>query len=106
MRWTLERARARRTEELVRQLTPTWRRATQLRPGMSQKGLPLGAEDTETQLHRQVVEVRDAVIDPRVSFELDDRERGLIDEAEAHLLGYGAKDVPGGRLHAESREAR
>ena len=51
-------------------------------------------EDSETQLHRQVVEVRDAVIDPRVSFELTDRERSLIDEAEAHLLGHERRNAP------------
>jgi hypothetical protein len=108
VRWALARSRERRTHELVRQLTPTWRRAAQIRPGISQgdlAGLPL--EDSEAQLHRQVVEIRDAAIDPRVCFKLNKQERVMVDDAEAHLLGQdpteGRKPVP---LAGESREAR
>jgi hypothetical protein len=48
------------------------------RPGMSQSdGAACRVEIPERQLHRQVVEIRDAVIDPRVSFELNEHERAL-----------------------------
>lgn len=95
IRSALARFREGRTHEYVRQLTPTWQRANQIRPGMSQNDIAaFRVESSETQLHRQVVEIRDAVIDPRLPFELNEHERALIDDAEAHLLG---RDVNAGR---------
>ncbi|WP_127817697.1 hypothetical protein [Microbacterium sp. CPCC 204701] len=90
LRWARARSRARATRGFVDRVTPIWERANRVRPGLSQFGEGLGAEDAETQLHRQVVEIRDAVIDPRVTFELSDGERVVVDEAEAHLIGSGA----------------
>ncbi|MDY0910111.1 hypothetical protein [Microbacterium sp. CFBP9034] len=90
LRWGRAQTRARATRALVDRVTPIWDRASRVRPGLSQYGAGIAAEDDETQLHRQVVEIRDAVIDPRVTFELSDDERVLVDEAEAHLIGRGA----------------
>ena len=74
---------------LVDRVTPIWERANAVRPGMSQRGDGFQGDEAEAQLHRQVVEIRDAVIDPRVTFELSASERELLDEAETHLLGDG-----------------
>lgn len=38
-------------------------------------------------LHREVVEIRDAMIDPRVSFTISETERETLERAEKHLLG-------------------
>lgn len=84
------RSRARTTRALARQLEPVWTRAVAVRPGISQsEDAAFHADDGETLLHRQVVEIRDAMIDTRVSFELSDDERGLVERAERHLLGAG-----------------
>ncbi|RXZ70294.1 DUF6545 domain-containing protein [Agromyces albus] len=84
------RSRERTTRALARELEPLWARATAVRPGISQsQGAPLHTDDRETLLHRQVVEIRDAMIDTRVSFEVSDDERVLVDRAERHLLGAG-----------------
>lgn len=84
------RARARTTRVLARQLEPVWTRAVAVRPGISQsQDASFHADDGEALLHRQVVEIRDAMIDTRVSFEVSDDERGLVERAERHLLGEG-----------------
>ncbi|GAA4375013.1 DUF6545 domain-containing protein [Agromyces bauzanensis] len=84
------RSRERATRALARELEPLWARATAVRPGISQsEDAPFHADDGETLLHRQVVEIRDAMIDTRVSFEVSDDERGLVERAERHLLGAG-----------------
>lgn len=84
------RSRERTTRALARELEPLWARATAVRPGISQsQDAPFHAEDGATLLHRQVVEIRDAMIDTRVSFEVSDDERGLVEQAERHLLGTG-----------------
>ena len=91
MRWMRARSRARATRRLVSQTTPIWQRANLVRPGMSQQDAAgFSAADAETRLHRQLVEIRDAAVDPRVSFGLSNAERGIVDAAEAHLLGRGA----------------
>lgn len=82
------RSREQATRALARQLEPLWARATAVRPGISQsEDSPFHADDGEALLHRQVVEIRDAMIDTRVSFEVSDDERGLVERAERHLLG-------------------
>ncbi|GAA1817748.1 DUF6545 domain-containing protein [Agromyces neolithicus] len=84
------RSRERATRALARELEPLWARATAVRPGISQSDdAPFHADDGETLLHRQVVEIRDAMIDTRVSFQVSDDERGLVERAERHLLGAG-----------------
>jgi hypothetical protein len=90
-RWGRARSRDRATRALVERVNPIWERASRVRPGLSYYGGGFATEDAETQLHRQVVEIRDAVIDPRVAFELSDDERVVVDEAEAHLIGRGAE---------------
>jgi len=42
-------------------------------------------------LHREVVEIRDAMIDPRVTFDPTIDDRQLLERAEAHLLGSEAR---------------
>lgn len=62
-----------------------------VRPGLSQvSGAGFADGDAEARLHREIVEIRDAVIDPRVSFVLTDAETALVDEAEAQLIGGAA----------------
>lgn len=91
MRWLRARARANAMRRLVTQTTPIWQRANLARPGMSQQDAAgFSAADAETRLHRQLVEIRDAAVDPRVAFELSDAESVIVDAAEAHLLGRGA----------------
>lgn len=82
------RVRRRQTSRLVEQLEPVWRRATLVRPGLSQtNSLSTSMDDPETRLHREVVEIRDAMIDPRVTFEVGRIDRGALERAEKHLLG-------------------
>jgi hypothetical protein len=89
------RSRALTTRQLVEEVTPVWERAKQVRPSMSEKGVgSLTAEDPDAMLHRQVVEIRDAVFDPRVAFALSESERELVDRAEAHLTGQPAGARP------------
>lgn len=85
------RSRASATHRLVAETTPIWQRASRVRPGMSQQDAAgFSVAGPETRLHRQVVEIRDAAVDPRVSFELSDAERVVVKAAEEHLLGRGA----------------
>jgi hypothetical protein len=84
------RSRQRTTLMLVNQLEPIWAVATRVRPGISQnEQAGFHADEPETMLHRQVVEIRDAMIDTRVSFDLSDGDRELVEQAERLLLGSG-----------------
>jgi hypothetical protein len=79
-----------RAERLATQLEPLWGRASLVRPGLSRTE-PLAVsveEDPESRLHRQIFEIRDARIDPRVTFEISAAERELLERAESHLVGY------------------
>ena len=88
------RSRERKTRMLTDELAPIWGGATKVRPGISQnEHVPFHATDPETLLHRQVVEIRDAMIDTRVSFVVSDRDRQLVERAERHLLGAGSIDA-------------
>ena len=88
------RSRERKTRMLTDELTPIWIGATKVRPGISQnEQVPFHANDPETLLHRKVVEIRDAMIDTRVSFDLSDGDRQLVERAERHLLGAGSTDA-------------
>ena len=87
------RSRERQTQVLVDELAPVWARATKVRPGISQnEHVPFHTDDPETLLHRRVVEIRDAMIDARVAFEVDDQDRELVERAERHLLGTASSD--------------
>jgi hypothetical protein len=82
------RSRERRTRMLVDDLKPLWAEATTARPGISlnnQSAFP--TDELDTLLHRQVVEIRDAMIDTRVQFRLSERDRALVERAERHLVG-------------------
>ena len=81
-------ARQRHTIAYTAQLEPLWHRATRARPGLSQAD-PLAAnnEDPEGHLHRVIVEIRDAMIDPRIAFATSTDDRDLLERAEGHLVG-------------------
>lgn len=80
--------RGKRTAALAADLEPLWHRATSVRPGLSQADpLATSAEDPEGRLHREIVEIRDAMIDPRITFNTNPTEVALLERAESHLLG-------------------
>ncbi|MDQ2740008.1 MAG: hypothetical protein M3Y35_15610 [Actinomycetota bacterium] len=86
--------RDKRTATLTAELQPLWNRATSVRPGLSQVDpLATSSEDPEGHLHRQIVEIRDAMIDPRATFDTSPNERGLLERAESHLLGHEETEV-------------
>ena len=88
VRYLRARRRAARIRTLVKELSPAWRAATIVRPGLSQTdAASVQTDGLEAQLHRQVVEIRDAMIDPRVSFSLNAGDRLVLERAEQHLLG-------------------
>lgn len=99
----LRRLRGVRTDAFVMQLDPIWRDATKLRPGLSDVHESPGIfEEPEAKLHRHVVEIRDAMIDPRVNFEIDPADRALLERAESHLLGKGRMTANTATLDATS----
>ena len=81
-------ARRRRTTALADQLEPLWQRATRVRPGLSQAEPLTGNDDPEGRLHREIVEIRDAMIDSRITFTITDAEHALLEQAEQHLIGH------------------
>lgn len=82
------RLRAVCTDVLLAQLESPWREATTVRPGLSENQLPPEFfEEPEAKLHRRVVEIRDAMIDPRITFPVSAKELELLERAERHLLG-------------------
>jgi hypothetical protein len=81
-------ARQRQTVALTAQLESLWHQATRARPGLSQADpLAASSEDPEGHLHRVIVEIRDAMIDPRITFDTDADDRDLLERAESHLVG-------------------
>ncbi|MEU1970782.1 DUF6545 domain-containing protein [Microbacterium sp. NPDC019599] len=92
LRYVGERRRLTRTQTFVKQLAPLWDAATRVRPGLRQRdATAIRLEDPEAVLHREVVEIRDAIIDPRVEFDPTIEDRHLLERAEAHLLGSDAR---------------
>ena len=82
------RARRRNTISFTAQLEPLWLRATRARPGLSQADpLAANSDDPEGHLHRVIVEIRDAMIDPRITFDIEADDRDLLERAESHLVG-------------------
>ncbi|MGP9583845.1 hypothetical protein [Brachybacterium sp. AOP35-5H-19] len=80
--------RDKRTAALAANLEPLWNRATSVRPGLSQADLLVtNADDAEGRLHREIVVIRDAMIDPRITFDTNRAEIALLERAESHLLG-------------------
>ena len=81
-------ARRRHTISFAAQLEQLWHRATLARPGLSHADpLATNSEDPEGHLHRMIVEIRDAMIDPRITFDTSRTERALLERAESHLVG-------------------
>ncbi|TFB66172.1 DUF6545 domain-containing protein [Cryobacterium sp. Hz9] len=88
------RSRDQNTRTLVHDLEPIWAAATTARPGISQiENASFNTADPETLLHRQVVEIRDAMIDTRVEFDVSADDRQLIERAERYLLGTRSSDA-------------
>ncbi|MFF2387203.1 DUF6545 domain-containing protein [Agromyces sp. NPDC058104] len=86
------RSRARTTRTLTRELAPIWHAASAVHPGISQRSdTAFDATDPEALLHRQVVEIRDAMIDTRVAFSITDADRQVLERAERHLVGDDSK---------------
>lgn len=82
------RARRRNTISFTAQLEPLWLRATRARPGLSQADpLAANSEDPEGHLHRVIVEIRGAMINPRITFDISTDDRDLLERAESHLVG-------------------
>lgn len=80
--------RERAARALTVELAPAWEAATQARPGISQnESLAFHPTEPQALLHRQIVEIRDAMVDTRVSFEIGEMDRELLDRAERLLLG-------------------
>ena len=98
-------ARQRHTIAYTAQLEPLWHRATRARQGLSQADpLAANSEDPEGHLHRAIVEIRDAMIDPRITFDVSADDRDLLERAESHLVGNGtAVAMP---LHVPNVEGR
>lgn len=95
VRYMRDRTRHTQTDELVKELEPLWRRATLVRPGLSgTTSLGASLHDPEGRLHREIVEIRDAMIDPRVSFEVTGLDRALLGRAEDHLMGLDSRRTP------------
>ena len=107
VRFFSARRRATRTRSLVNDLSPAWRAATIVRPGLSQSdAASVRTEGLEAQLHRQVVEIRDAMIDPRVSFSLERERSTVLESAERHLLGGDGARIRESVAPATRRESQ
>lgn len=106
IRYARKRVRVTKTDALVKQLGPMWRRATLVRPSLSPTDTPAAsAADPERRLHRAIVEIRDAMIDPRVEFEMTRPDRALLEQAEEHLLGVAARDAHAAKPSSNRRES-
>jgi hypothetical protein len=81
------RSRDRETRSLLYELEPLWTDATRVRPGISQIDQTAFRDaEPETLLHRRIVEIRDAMMDTRVSFAVSRRDQERVERAEHHLL--------------------
>ncbi|MGI9824404.1 DUF6545 domain-containing protein [Agromyces sp. Marseille-Q5079] len=79
------------TRELAARLAPLWQTASEVHPGISQNSeAEFDADDPEGLLHRQVVEIRDAMIDTRVTFSVSGADLEALEAAERHLVGATA----------------
>lgn len=104
-RFAQERARRVQTEKHLYALDSLWHRATQARPSLSTSyRSPPHAQDVEDRLHRKVVEIRDAMIDARASFNVTQPELALIEDAEAHLLGCNTEGQCGAGITDHKRK--
>lgn len=94
VRFFKRRLRRVKTDVLIAQLEPIWFQALRKHPGLS-GALPETSRfvDPEARLHRQIVEIRDAMLDPAARLEVSEAEVGLLQRAERHLLGETA-DTP------------
>lgn len=102
VRRTQQNLRDRRTTRLTAQLEPLWNRATSVQPGLSQADPnATSPADPEGRLHRQIIKIRDAMIDPRVTFDINHTKLTLFEHAESHLLGHS--QAPATHDHSAKR---
>lgn len=94
LRFIKRRLRRVKTDVFIAQLEPIWFQALRKHPGLS-GSLPETSrfDDPEARLHRQIVEIRDAMLDPEAQLEVSETEVALLERAEQHLLGSPA-DTP------------
>lgn len=91
LRFVKNRLRRVKTDVLIAQLEPIWFQALRKHPGLS-GALPETSrfDDPEARLHRQIVEIRDAMLDPKARLDVSASEIALLERAELHLLGDAA----------------
>ncbi|MEX0153926.1 DUF6545 domain-containing protein [Microbacterium sp. LMI1-1-1.1] len=82
-RWVTEVRRSREIRSFVDRLAPLWSEAVSARPA---PGVEPARADPELRLHRRIIEIRDAAMDGRNDFALDDDQRELLRTAEERLL--------------------
>jgi len=104
LRFLKNRLRRVKTDVLIAQLEPIWFQALRKHPGLS-GALPETSrfDDPEARLHRQIVEIRDAMIDPEAQLEVSESEIALLERAEQHLLGDAPSTTPGKPRENEMR---
>lgn len=85
-RWVAEARRARDARAMLDRLRPLWVEATAARPSV-RDAFTRRSEHPEAQLHRQIVEIRDAARDTRNDFRLGADDRRMLAAAEAQLMG-------------------
>lgn len=96
LRFIKNRLRRVKTDVLIAQLEPIWFQALRKHPGLS-GALPETSrfDDPEARLHRQIVEIRDAMLDPDAQLDVSESEIALLERAEKHLLGDAPRTTPG-----------
>ncbi len=96
LRFIKNRLRRVKTDVLIAQLEPIWFQALRKHPGLS-GALPETSrfDDPEARLHRQIVEIRDAMLDPEAQLDVSESEIALLERAEQHLLGDAPTAAPG-----------
>lgn len=82
-RWVTEARRSREIRAYVARLAPLWGAAVAARPA---PGVEVDHADPERRLHRRIIEIRDAAMDGRNDFTLDEDQRALLRTAEERLL--------------------
>lgn len=104
LRFIKNRLRRVKTDVLSAQLEPIWFQALRKHPGLS-GALPETSrfDDPEARLHRQIVEIRDAMLDPEARLDVSDSEISLLERAELHLLGDAANSKSGEATGKEMR---
>ncbi len=73
-----------------------------LRSELGKTPLAASADDLESRLHREIVEIRDAMIDPRVTFDISAAERALLEIAPRATSSDSTRERHGPPLRQEA----